>query len=118
MMHRGISNPKALNPDELPEPFNTIMHTVAERDRLWFEAHPGESVYEREHVEGEFYPYVPKGSIVGVMVTLVEQSVRSRAPLEVLGSRRERRARGGARQQICIVVLDFDGPRTAQRLTN
>lgn len=44
------------NPEEIPEPYASIIDDVCDKDRAYFEDNPDTSFYIRSYVEGEFFP--------------------------------------------------------------
>ncbi len=55
-------------PERVPEPFSTIIDEVCDRDRRYFEEHPGEEFFYRPYIPGEFGPnqLQPDGTMVEV----------------------------------------------------
>jgi len=57
-----------------------IQDGVAAMDREYFENHPGEKVYVRRVVSGEFPAELLEGPVNAVTVTQIEPGVRTRIP--------------------------------------
>ncbi len=68
-----------------PENYARIVDAVCERDREYFEAHPGETSYARPYIPGEFHPGPPLPQDAMVEVCYLGPGLRSRRPYLVLG---------------------------------
>ncbi len=61
----------------MPRRFVEITSRVSERDREWFEKHPGEEQYFRPYIPGEFGPEGPSQDSL-TLVIQIEPGVRIR----------------------------------------
>jgi len=71
----------AMPEGKIPEPYASIIDGICEKDRLYFEAHPGATEYTRPLCPGEYYP-IPDDDIEAVTVHQVKPGIRARAPVK------------------------------------
>jgi hypothetical protein len=64
----------------VPERFGRLVDKVMDRDREYFEQHPGETEYLRPYVPGELHPLEFKDA-TDVLVTQISPGIRTRQPV-------------------------------------
>ncbi len=68
--------PQRPNVQPLPEPAGSIVEAVTDRDRVYFERHPGALSYVRPYVPGELPGTCPPGTLVRVIQIMPGVRVR------------------------------------------